>query len=165
MSKGQKITLLALRLSLGWIFLYAGMTKILDPNWSAAGFLKSAQTLPSLFHWFASPQNIVWVNFSNEWGQTLIGLALVLGVFIRPAAAGGILLMILYYLPILHFPYAGRGTTSFIVDQHVIFILVFLLLWAFDAGPLKARLAEGGKFWGLKSAVKKHLPKSIQTIV
>lgn len=153
MNNFQKLILLFLRLSLGWIFLYSGITKIMDPSWSAAGYLKSAQTLPSLFHWFAGPENIAWVNFLNVWGQTLVGLALVLGVFIRPAAVSGILLMILYYLPILHFPYAGRGTTSFLIDQHVIFILVFLLLWASDAG----------KYWGLKSVVKKYLknlPKS-----
>ncbi len=148
MSKWQKITLLALRLALGWIFLYAGVTKILNPDWSAAGYLKGSQTLPFLYDWFANPQNIGWVNLLNEWGQTLVGLSLVLGVFIRPAAVGGILLMILYYLPILHFPYAGKGTTSFLVDQHVIFILVFILLIIFDAE----------KYWGLKSVVKKYLP-------
>lgn len=165
MNKFQQLTLLFLRLALGWIFLYAGMTKILDPNWSAAGFLKSAQTLPWLFSWFAGPQNIGWVNFSNEWGQTLVGLALISGVFIRIAAPSGILLMILYYLPTLNFPYVGKGTTSFIVDQHFIFILVFLLLLAFDAGPLKARLAESGKNWSLGPLIKKFLPKSLQNIV
>lgn len=155
---GQKIILFALRLSLGWIFLYSGVTKIMDPGWSAEGYLKTAQTLPSLFHWFANPQNIVWVNFLNQWGQTLVGLALVSGVFIRIAASSGILLMILYYLPTLNFPYAGRGTSSFIVDQHFIFILVFFLLWAFDAG----------RYWGLKSMVKKYLknlPHPIQNLL
>lgn len=155
MNKFQKLAILFLRLSLGWIFLYSGITKIMNPGWSAEGYLKTAQTLPSLFQWFAAPQNIGWVNFLNIWGQTLVGAALVLGVFIRPAAVGGILLMILYYLPILHFPYAGKGTTSFIVDQHVIFILVFLFLWASDAG----------KFWSLGPLIKKFLPKPLQTIV
>ncbi|MBI3070189.1 MAG: DoxX family protein, partial [Candidatus Levybacteria bacterium] len=49
---------------------------------------------------------------------------LILGVFVRLAALSGILLMLLYYLPILNFPYVGRGTTSFLIDQHIIFILV-----------------------------------------
>ncbi len=155
MNKGQKIILLALRLSLGWIFLYSGVTKILDPNWSAAGYLKSSQTLPFLYDWFANANNIGWINLSNSWGQTLIGAALILGVFIRPAAVGGIIMMVLYYLPILHFPYVGKGTASFLVDQHVIFSLVFLTLIIFDAE----------KFWSLKSVVKKYfknLPKPLQ---
>ncbi len=158
MSRKQQLSLLFLRLALGWIFLYSGITKILDHNWSAAGYLKSAQTLPFLYDWFANSQNIGWINLLNSWGQTLIGAALILGVFLRPAAVGGIVMMVLYYLPILHFPYVGKGTSSFLVDQHVIFILVFLLLLAFDAG----------KYWGLKSAVKKYLknlPQLIQNIL
>lgn len=134
MSKVQKLSLLFLRLSLGWLFFYAGITKVLDPSWTAAGYLKAAQTATGLYNWFASPQNITWVNFLNEWGLTLIGGALILGIFVRLAALSGILLMILYYIPILNFPYVGKGTTSFLVDQHIIFILALLLLWVFNAG-------------------------------
>lgn len=155
MSKNQKVSLFLLRLSLGWLFFYAGITKVLDPNWTAAGYLKAAQTATGLYQWFASPQNIGWVNFLNEWGLTLVGAALILGVFVRLAALSGILLMILYYLPILNFPYVGKGTTSFLVDQHIIFILALLLLWAFDAG----------KYWGLKPMVKKFTPKPLQVLL
>ncbi|MBI2036170.1 DoxX family protein [Candidatus Microgenomates bacterium] len=150
MSRKQQLSLLFLRLALGWIFLYSGVTKILDPGWSAAGYLKSSQTLPFLYNWFASTANIGWINFSNEWGQALIGAALILGVFVRPAAVGGIVMMVLYYLPILHFPYVGKGTSSFLVDQHVIFILVFVLLIVSDAG----------KYWSLESIFKKILRTS-----
>src|SRR3989338_4632665 len=150
MSKYQKISILLLRLSLGWIFLYSGATKIINPDWTAAGYLKGAQTFAPLYNLFT--QNIDFINILNSWGQAAIGLALIFGLMLRPAALFGILMMILYYTPILNFPYVGKGTTSFLVDQHIIFILVFILLSTFDSG----------KYYGLKSAVKKYLPKSLQ---
>lgn len=114
-----------LRLTLGWLFLYAGISKITDPNWSAEGFLKGAKTLPQLYSWFALPTNIGWVNFLNEWGLTLLGISLILGLAIRWSTYLGVLLMILYYLPGLQFPYAEHG---FLVDEHIIFILVLCLI-------------------------------------
>lgn len=142
MSKGQKISLLLLRVSLGWLFLYAGITKVLDASWSAAGYLSGAQTFGPLFAWFAQPQNIGWVNLLNEWGLTLIGVALILGIFVRWASVAGILLMLLYWLPILAFPYAGEH--SYIVDEHVIYIFCFLILYMFHAG----------RYWGLDSRLR-----------
>lgn len=153
MSKYQKLSLLLLRLSLGWIFLYSGITKILNPAWTATGYLKGAQSFAPLYNLFA--QNIDIINFLNSWGQAAIGLALILGLVLRPAAVFGILMMILYYIPILNFPYVGKGTTSFLVDQHIVFILVFFLLFSFDAG----------KYYGLKTVVKKYLPKPWHTYI
>lgn len=147
MNQYKDLSIFLLRLSLGWIFFYAGITKVLNPAWTAAGYLKSAQTLPSLYSWLASPQNIGWVNFLNEWGLTLVGLSLILGVFIRLGAIGGMLLMLLYYLPILNFPYVGKGTTSFLVDQHVIFFLLFFFFASHGAGN-----------WSLEKTLKKTLP-------
>lgn len=149
MSNWQKKSLFLLRVTLGWVFFYAGLTKVLNPAWSAAGYLKGAQTLSPLFAWFANPQNLPWVNFLNEWGLTLIGLALILGVFVRLASKFAILLMILYYLPILNFPYAGKN--ALIVDEHIIYIAAFMVLKKFDAGT----------YWGLKDKVKKVLPKPL----
>lgn len=153
MTTSQKISLLLLRISLAWIFLYSGATKIINPDWSAAGYLKGAQTLAPLYNWFAGSQNIAWVNFLNEWGQLLIGVSLILGIFTRPAAVGGILLMILYYIPALHFPYAGAKTTYLLIDDHIIFTFIFLLLYKFDAGS----------YFGLKPLLKKYFPKFLQS--
>ena len=93
------------RVALGVLFFYAGITKVLNPSWSAAGYLNSAKTFPGLFQWFASAGNLGWVNLVNEWGLTLVGVALISGLLVRWASLGGILLMILYYLPVLEFPY------------------------------------------------------------
>ncbi len=133
------------RVALGVMFFYAGITKVINPSWSAAGYLNSAKTFPELFQWFASAGNLGWVNFMNEWGLTLVGLALIVGLLVRWASIGGILLMILYYLVILQFPYVGAN--SFLVDEHIIFISVFLIFIASNAGT----------FWGLDSMLQKHL--------
>lgn len=131
------------RVALGMLFFYAGITKVLNPSWSAAGYLNSAKTFPGLYQWFASAGNIGWVNFLNEWGLTLVGLALVFGLLVRWASLGGILIMALYYLPILKFPYVGEH--SLLVDDHIIYITVFLILFASNAG----------NFWGLDSKLKR----------
>lgn len=44
MTQFQKISLFLLRISIGWLMFYAGITKVLNPEWSAAGYLKGAKT-------------------------------------------------------------------------------------------------------------------------
>lgn len=119
--------MLLLRLGLGFLFFWAGWTKIIDPKWSAAGYLAGAQTFRALFTWFASPGILPAVDFLNEWGLTLIGVALILGISVRFASFFGVILMAFYYLPI--FPPA-RG----LVDEHIIYSLVFLMFMAGGAG-------------------------------
>jgi len=125
-------TLLLLRLSLGWMMLYAGVTKLFDPGWSAAGYLAHAQTFPAFFAWFARPEVLPFTNALNEWGITLVGISLLLGAATRAGAFFGILLMLLYYFPALAFPYPNAY--SFIVDDHLIYAAAFALLMALRAG-------------------------------
>jgi len=143
MNNQLKMAVFLSRVGLGIMFFYAGITKVMNPNWSAAGYLNNAKTFPDLFQWFASANNIGWVNFMNEWGLTLVGLALITGLLVRWASLGGILLMALYYFPIMQFPYVGAN--SWLVDEHIIFITVFLTLIASNAGT----------FWGLDSKVRR----------
>jgi thiosulfate dehydrogenase [quinone] large subunit len=49
------------------------------------------------------------VDLLNTWGLTAIGLGLVLGLFTRPAAIAGTVLLMLYYL--FNPPFIGAGTT------------------------------------------------------
>lgn len=136
MNQNIKKIIFLLRISLGWIFFYSAIIKIMDPGWSAAGYLSSAKTLSDLYQWFAGPQNIAWINFLNKWGQLLIGVSLISGFLVRFSSYWGILLMLLYYLPVLNFPYVGK--TGLLVDEHIIYILLFVLFIKTNAG----------KFWG-----------------
>lgn len=138
MTTFQKTSLFLLRISLGWMFFYAGITKILDPQWSAAGYLENAKTFGGFYDWLIGPSMLPVVNFLNEWGLLLIGVALILGVFVRLASYAGAILMLLYYMPILQFPYPNAH--SYIVDEHIIYIAGFLILAAYRAG----------RSWGLE---------------
>lgn len=128
----RTLSLLLLRISLGSLFFYAGITKVLDPSWSAAGYLMNAKTFPSLYAWFASPALLPFINFVNEWGLLLIGLFLILGIFVRISGIAGAVLMLLYYFPILDGLYPNAH--SLIVDEHIIYFCALLVLAAFRAG-------------------------------
>lgn len=117
---------------MGWLFFYAGITKVLNPNWTSAGYLKAAKTFTGFYQWLASPAMLPTIDFLNKWGLTLIGAALILGLFVRFSSVIGAGMMILYYLPILTFPYIGAN--SYIVDDHIIYAAAFLVLAAFRAG-------------------------------
>ena len=129
------------RVGMGVLFFYAGITKVLDPAWSAEGYLKGAKSFNAFYTWLASPGLLPITNFVNEWGLTLLGLALILGIGIKYVAPLGALLMLLYYFPVLDFPFAGEH--AFIVDEHIIYALVLLLLWKLDAG----------RTWGLEGRI------------
>ncbi|MBI4363603.1 MAG: DoxX family membrane protein [Candidatus Doudnabacteria bacterium] len=142
MTKYQKYSLFVLRVSMGWMMLYAGVTKITDPSWSAAGYLTSAKSLSGFFAWFAQPGALPFTNFINEWGLTLLGLSLILGIGVRLSAWLGFVLMLLYYFPILDFPYPNAH--SYIVDEHLIYAFALLILGAFKTGNI----------WGLDPKLK-----------
>jgi len=131
-----------LRVSLGWIFFYAGITKIFNSQWSAEGLLREASSLRPFFQWFAHENVLPLTNFVNEWGLTLLGISLILGVGIRLSFIPGIILMFLYYLLRLDFPYPNPQ--SFIVDQHIVYIFSLLVLGSFKAG----------RYWGLDGKIK-----------
>jgi len=139
MTNFQKVSLFLLRVSLGWLYFYAGITKVINPEWSAAGYLKGAITFAGFYQWLTGPGILPAVNFVNEWGLLLLGVSLILGIAVRLSAILGVALMLLYYIPILDFPYPNPN--SFLVDQHIIFIFVLLFFASVRAGHI----------WGLEN--------------
>ncbi len=115
----------ALRFLMGWFMFADGFPFLLDPSWSASKFLLGAKTFPAFYAWFAMPSNSWWVDPLNSWGIVLIGLALLLGVGVRPAAWAGALMMILYYFPHYTLPIVPHG---YIVEEHIIYAAIFVLL-------------------------------------
>jgi thiosulfate dehydrogenase [quinone] large subunit len=142
----KKIALLGLRLSLGWLLLYAGWQKLTGtPAFTAAGFLNHASTFPGLYKALAGNGVIKVVDFLNVWGQIAIGVGLILGVYVKWAARAGALLMLLYYFPGLKFPHITADPHAFIVDEHIIYAMGYLVLDAFNAG----------KYFGIDSFMRK----------
>jgi len=96
----QMIAIVLLRVTIGWHFLYEGISKLMKPNWSAVGYLmQSKGMLSGLFKWIAdTPTVLNIVNQMNIWGLIAMGLGLILGCFTRVAAIAGIVLLMLFYL-------------------------------------------------------------------
>lgn len=132
MTKYQKVSLLLTRLALGWLFFYAGITKLIAPAWSAAFYLKDPQMFAGFYKALLNPGALSVVNFLVAWGLTLLGVSLILGIFVRLSSYLGALLMLLLYFPILKFPYPNAH--SFIVDEHIIYGLVLIFFAAIRAG-------------------------------
>jgi len=95
-----------LRILVGWHFLYEGITKLIDPNWTAKFYLLGSKWIfAGFFHWIAeSPNLIKTVDLMNIWGLVLIGFALIIGLYIRWASLAGALLILLYYTAYPPFP-------------------------------------------------------------
>lgn len=134
MTKFQKFSIFILRVSLGILMLYAGITKVMNPSWSAEPYIKGAKVFTPFYNFLLSPSVLPIINLVNEWGLTLLGISLIVGIFVRLSSALGIVLMALYYLPILKFPFVGDH--SYLVDEHIIYSLVMMMLIAFKAGRI-----------------------------
>jgi thiosulfate dehydrogenase [quinone] large subunit len=99
-SRVQLTALVALRFAIGWHFFYEGVSKAVNPYWTAAGFLEQSQGF--LSEWFidlaSNPSMLAVVDVLNVWGLIFIGLGLMVGALTRTVAVCGILLLLLYYL-------------------------------------------------------------------
>ncbi|MEZ5197326.1 MAG: DoxX family membrane protein [Bacteroidales bacterium] len=103
----QLFWLVLLRVMIGWHFLYEGMVKVVNPNWSSVGYLLDSEGfLQGFFYSLAANPNVVnAIDFLNIWGLIAIGLGLILGCFSRLALVSGIVLLSFYYLS--HPPFVG----------------------------------------------------------
>jgi thiosulfate dehydrogenase (quinone) large subunit len=124
-----------LRLSLAWVFLYAASHQVFVSGWSVTGFLEHTKTFHGLFSVFTGPLAAPVVSFLVSYGHLLIGLSLLVGLMVRVSAAFGILLMLLYWMAHMDFPYIS-DTNNFLVDEHIVDALVLGLLIATHAGHI-----------------------------
>ena len=138
MPQAKSVSLFLLRIGLGWFMFYAGLIKIIDPSWSAAGYLQNAKTFAGFYHLLLDPALLPVVNIVNEWALFLIGVSLILGIAVRLSGILGAMLMMLYYFPVLDFPYIAPY--SLLIDDHIIYALALLVL-AFH---------RAGRIWGLE---------------
>ena len=95
----SRIFITILRVAIGWHFLYEGLSKILQGNWTASGFLlNTSGFLSGFYHTLASsPAVLNVIDILNMYGLFLIGLALFIGFFSRFASLAGALMLTLYY--------------------------------------------------------------------
>lgn len=143
MTNAQKFFLFVLRIAMGWMFFYAGITKVLNPQWSAEGYLKGAKAFTWFFQMLLDPSILPIVNFANKWGLTLLGVSLILGLFVRFSSLLGVVLMALYYLPL---GWPQPNPHAYIVDEHIIYIAILLFFAA----------AKAGRVWGVDGKRQHH---------
>ena len=135
----QALALAAMRIAIGWHLLYEGVFKLLDPAWTADGYLRhSTGPLAGLFHWLAAePTRLEVVDRLNTWGLILLGACLMLGLLTRFVAAAGIALLALYYLSLPPlFDSAAPGTSEghyLLVNKNLVELLALCVVAAFPA--------------------------------
>jgi len=140
LSNVQSFSLFLLRVLIGWHFLYEGIVKVLDPNWTSAGYLKGSQWIfADMFHAMAnSPVLLTIVDITNEWGLVIIGLGLIIGIFTRFMSWAGMILILLYYvcmppLPGLIYSMPAEGH-NLLVNKNLIEAAALFLLAVFPSG-------------------------------
>ena len=130
----KKLIITLFRLAIGWHFLYEGISKILVPNWSAAGYLANATgPFAGFYQWMAASEGLMKIiDPLNMAALVLIGLGLFLGVFIRLSSISGVILLMLYYFA--YPPFGGDlfGTAEgnlYIVNKNLIETLALLVIF------------------------------------
>lgn len=130
----QKIVFTLLRVSMGFIFLWAFLDKTFGLGFATTsskawinggspttGFLSSAVKGP-FAEFFQSLAGVVAVDWLFMLGLLFIGATLLLNRYIKWGCAAGMLMMALMYLALL-FP-----ENNPVVDDHIIYILVLALI-------------------------------------
>lgn len=129
----QLYLLLALRIIIGYHFLYEGLNKLFADSWSSGGFLiQSNWIFSDLFIAIANSPTLVAISdVLNIWGQIFIGLGLILGLFSTTAAICGALLMFLYYVAIPPFV-----ENLLFIDKNLLEFLAFLIIAVFPTSKI-----------------------------
>lgn len=132
-SNVQFILLVLIRFVLGYHFLYEGFDKLFDEHWTSAPFLLQSNWIFSdFFHALANDQTILKIiDLLNIWGQILIGLSLILGLYSSISAYLGALMLMLYYIAIPPFQ-----SNLLFIDKNMIELLCFLVIAIFPTSKV-----------------------------
>ena len=136
--------LVAMRVTMGWILLQGGLTKVVtyldassSNDWTAAGFLANAIPAGNPFKsTFAAMAGNPVVDVLVMAGLTLTGLGVILGAALRWNAFWGAVMMLLFWaaslkgglmagLPVAH---------GWVVDDHLVYAALLFGLGAAGAG-------------------------------
>ncbi len=123
------------RLVVGGMMLFAGLGKVTAWPFDASGYLvhgvDPASPVSGMYAAMAANEMLLaTINVLIPITQVLIGLALILGVFVRLAALGGALQMFAFYLG------GWEGGLLAIFDSTLIYAVIFLTLGALAAGRI-----------------------------
>lgn len=131
-------SLLAMRLSIGWIMLQGGLTKLMDPSWTAAGYLNNVPSGNPFVGLWSMMAGVPMVDVLVTWGLVLTGLGLIFGVMFRWSAFWASVMNLLFWssslegglmkgLPVAH---------GWVIDSHIVYVMLLFGLGAFGAGRI-----------------------------
>ncbi len=147
-----------LRVAMGWMFLWAFLDKVFGLGFATVpekawiqggsptfGFLKFGSKGPftDFFQLLAGQPVVDWLFML---GLLFIGLALILGIFMKIASYSGALMVFLMWLAVLppeHNPF---------LDDHLIYVVLLIALGIIKAGQYFGL----GKWWTKTKFVKKY---------
>ena len=138
----QLVSLVVLRMFIGWHLLYEGFSKFINPSWSSVGFLQDSQWIMSSFaDWIISNKEILAaVDILNIVGLMIVGISLILGLFSRAAAVIGAVLLFLYYLhapPLTGLEYSRpMGGDYLIINKTLIEVVALIVLVVFPTSQI-----------------------------
>ncbi|MGH3391976.1 MAG: hypothetical protein ACRDOO_24145 [Actinomadura sp.] len=145
------------RLSLGWVFLWAFLDKAfglghatpaarawIEGGSPTAGFLKNTPTGPfeSFYHGLAGQ---AWADWLFMIGLAGLGVALLLGIGMRIAAATGVLLLVMMWGAVL------PPENNVFMDDHLIYAVVLVGLALVSAGDTLGI----GRWWKSTALVRR----------
>lgn len=136
-TRWQLIALVVLRVAIGWHFLYEGITKAVNPDWSSVGFLLDSKGFLSGFFisLASSPGLLKVIDLLNIWGLIAIGLGLITGLFGKVAKIGGMVLLAFYFLshpPMVGFKFSAPSEGSYLwINKNLVELISLWALYLF----------------------------------
>lgn len=150
LSRGQQVSLVALRTLIGWHFLYEGYFKLWRPAWSrdgaplppwtSSGYLRAATgPLADIFHRLGDSPWLKVIDAAVVAALLMVGFSLMLGLFTQAGCMGALVLLGVFYLsaiPTTGVPQPGSEGTYLFVNKNLVEACAVLVLLAFGTGRL-----------------------------
>lgn len=123
---------------MGWILLQGALTKILDPTWTAAGYLKNVPAgNPFAQFWSLLAGNPI-VDQLVIWGILLTGICLIIGAFTRFSVLSASAMNLLFWASSLvggilqAFPVAH----GWVINSNIVYLILMVAMVEFGAGRI-----------------------------
>ena len=135
---GLKHSIVLMRIFIGWHFLYEGIIKLYNPDWTSFGYLASAQgPFKSVFTFLSSEAMIGWIDGFNMAALVIVGITLILGFYEKLGALIGIGLLAMYYLAHPSFPWLMQVQVEgsyWFVNKNLIELAACLVIYQYPTG-------------------------------
>jgi len=135
---GLKESVVLMRIFIGWHFLYEGIVKLYNPDWTSFGYLASAQgPFKQVFLALTHESVIGFVDISNMTALIIIGITLIVCIYEKLGAFAGIALLAMYYLAHPSFPWLMQINVEgnyWFVNKNLIELAACLVIYNFPTG-------------------------------